>query len=62
MKISGYYKEQGNTVKLITEWDGWDINDYNKIYLSKVFTDTEVPQKILDIPHLEYGGDRILLR
>lgn len=53
MKISGWHKEQGDTVDLLTRWGGYE---YDKVYLSKVFTDTEVPQEILDMSNLTYGG------
>ena len=57
MKISGWHKEQGDNVSLITEWvarGGW--MQYDKIYLSKVFTDTDVPDEIINLPNLAYGG------
>lgn len=53
MKISGWYKERGDCVTLITEWSEYE---YDKIYLSKVFTDTYVPQYIMELPNLTYGG------
>lgn len=45
MKISGYLKEQGNKTKLILDYN--NINEYDEVYLSKVFTPTKIP---LDIP------------
>lgn len=56
MKISGWHKQNGDTVNLITEWGGWSEHDFDKIYLSKVFTDTEVPDNILNIDNIIYGG------
>ena len=53
MKISGFHKAQGDEVELLTSFQvlGWD-----KIYLSKVFTDTEVPGELLSAPNVVYGG------
>ena len=53
MKISGFHKAQGDKVELLTSFQvlGWD-----KIYLSKVFTDTEVPGELLSAPNVVYGG------
>lgn len=55
MKISSYNKNLGNDVKLITTWDE-DFNQYDDIYLSKVFTATEVPQNVIELPNIHYGG------
>ncbi len=41
MKISGYYKQQGATVVLKTDYENLEI--YDKVFISKVFTDTEIP-------------------
>lgn len=53
MKISGFHKAHGDEVELLTSFQvlGWD-----KIYLSKVFTDTEVPGELLSAPNVVYGG------
>lgn len=89
MKISGYYKELGNEVKLITDYRDLfsqyielpnniipdfefvlidNINKkhiryykeqdivFDKIFISKVFTDTPVPLQINKISNVEYGG------
>lgn len=60
MKLSGYYKKLGHTVNLI---HFNDINPnrlfckkYDKVFISKVFTDTEVPDFMFDVPFVEYGG------
>lgn len=44
MKISGYWKEKGAAVNLITDYS--QVDDYSKVYVSKVFTDTPVPDFI----------------
>lgn len=54
MKISGYYKELGNIVKLITNYD--DLDKFDLVYISKVFTDTFVPDEVLNLPNVKYGG------
>ena len=41
MKISAYHKQQGHDVTLLLSYD--DIENYDEIYISKVFADTEIP-------------------
>lgn len=53
MKLSSYYKSQGDHVELLTSWQ---VLGYDKIYVSKVFTDTEVPGEVLAMPNVTYGG------
>ena len=55
MKISNYNKSIGNNVKLITSYDD-DMSVYDDIYLSKVFTDTVVPDEILNLKNIHLGG------
>ena len=54
MKISGYHKEQGHSVALKLDYDG--LKEYDKVYISKVFTDTVVPNEVLTMQNVEYGG------
>lgn len=54
MKISSYYKDRGHNVGLLLSYD--DIEKYDKIFLSKVFTDTPIPDGIIDLPNVEHGG------
>lgn len=54
MKISGYYKGQGNNVKLISDYN--QIKEYDLIFLSKVFDYTNIPIDINNIRNLKYGG------
>lgn len=54
MKISGYHKSQGNDVELLLDYE--TINLYDKVYISKVFTDTYIPLYILKLDNIEYGG------
>lgn len=53
MKISGYYKEN-NKVELKTDYT--DLDKYDKVFISKVFTDTPIDENILTLPNVEYGG------
>ena len=41
MKLSGYYKELGNDVSLKLDYE--DLDQYDKIFISKVFMDTVIP-------------------
>lgn len=54
MKISAFHKSQGDTVRLLTSYEGLD--GYDRLYLSKVFTDTPVPERVLALENLSYGG------
>ena len=57
-KIAGYWKEHGAEVSLITE--SIDVESFDHIYISKVFTDTPVPDWIKDYmdnkDKVSYGG------
>src|SRR5699024_11120473 len=54
MKISGYHKKQGDKVTLLLNYD--DLEKYDKVYISKVFTDTHVDENVLKLDNVEYGG------
>lgn len=54
MKISGFHKDIGDSVDLLTDYDS--IRMYDKVYISKVFTDTPVPDGILSLDNVSYGG------
>lgn len=54
MKISGYHKDCGDCVQLKTDYD--NLNEFDKVYISKVFTDTPIDENILKFPNVEYGG------
>ena len=52
-----FHKRSGDDVVLITSEDGLsDIDKYDKVYLSKVFTDTIIPDDLLQIQNITYGG------
>lgn len=54
MKISSYYKAKGHDVNLLTSYD--DIENYEKVFISKVFTETSIPEGVLNLSCVEYGG------
>jgi hypothetical protein len=54
MKLSGYYKDVGSDVILKLDYDGLD--QFDKVFISKVFTDTLIDKTVLELPNVEYGG------
>lgn len=60
MKISSHYKALGHDVSLIhfNDIDPKNLfcKKYDKVFISKVFTDTDVPDFMFDLPFVEYGG------
>ena len=54
MKISGYHKAMGDSVSLRLTYNGLDA--FERVYISKVFTDTPVPDGILQLENVCYGG------
>jgi hypothetical protein len=60
MKLSGYHKERGDSVNLLLSYD--NISHFDQVYISKVFTDTQIPQgntflkNPLEQPNVKYGG------
>ena len=60
MKLAGYHKERGDDVELVTDYsllfDAGGKILYDRVYLSKVFTDTPVPAELLTLPTVSYGG------
>lgn len=54
MKISAYHKSINDNVKLLLKYD--DIPVYDKVYISKVFTETPIDAEVLKMPNVEYGG------
>lgn len=52
-KISAYWKEKGANVKLKLDYES--LNEYDKVYISKVFTDTPVPDWIAKGVNMETG-------
>lgn len=55
MKIAGYYKEKGIYVKLIfLSYE--EVENYDEIYISKVFSFTKVPEWVLKLENVHIGG------
>jgi len=53
-KISGYWKERGAEVNLLMNYNWSD--DYDHIYISKVFTDTPIPDWVRETEKVHIGG------
>lgn len=54
MKLSAYHKNRGDDVTLLLSYD--NISQYDLVYISKVFTNTVVPDNVLTMPNVKYGG------
>ena len=54
MKISAYHKEQGHNVHLLLSYN--EIENYDKVFISKVFTDTSVPDGVTELSWVQCGG------
>lgn len=46
MKLSSWHKSNGDEVTLLLNYD--TVDDYDKVYISKVFTNTEIPEEPAD--------------
>jgi hypothetical protein len=60
MKLSGYHKKRGDKVRLISyseiSPESLFIESFDVVYISKVFTSTIVPEHIINLPFVIYGG------
>lgn len=54
MKLSGFHKSIGHHTELILDYGR--IEQFDKIYISKVFTDTHVPEELLNMQNVSFGG------
>lgn len=55
MKLAGYYRSQGHTVELI--FDSYQsVYQFDRVFLSKVFTFSRVPEWVLALKHVTIGG------
>lgn len=54
MKISAYHKQNGDNVQLKTDYE--NLQAFDKVYISKVFTKTQVPDTVLTMSNVVYGG------
>ena len=55
MKIAGFYRDNGNEVKLIFN-SYKEIKEYDKVFISKVFNFTNVPEWVLKEKNVCIGG------
>ncbi len=56
MKISGYHQKHGDDTALILSPSVREFSRYDHVYLSKVFTDTDVPVELLCLSNVSCGG------
>lgn len=56
MKISGFYKEKGITVKLIESYEELRTSEFDHVYMSKVFTFSKVEDWVFKLDNLTIGG------
>lgn len=54
MKLSSAHKSAGDSVTLLQSY--LEIPAYDKVYVSRVFTDTDVPAGIEELPNVHVGG------
>lgn len=54
-KISAYWKKRGAEVILLTDYE-WSADDFDSVYVSKVFTDTPIPEWIIETDKIHIGG------
>lgn len=54
MKLSSFHKRGGDSVTLLQSYV--EIPAYDRVYVSKVFTDTDSPAGLEDIPNVLIGG------
>lgn len=54
MKLSHYHKTLGDDVVLKTDYS--DLDTFDRVYISKVFMDTPVPDTALKLSNVSYGG------
>lgn len=54
MKISSYWKSQGAKVQLLLSYK--DLEQFDQVFISKVFTETLVENSVLKLSNVKYGG------
>lgn len=55
MKIAGFYRDRGNEVRLIFD-DYMSVYDFDRVFVSKVFTFSKIPDWVLSLSHVSIGG------
>lgn len=58
MKLSQFHKTLDDEVMLKTDYGG--LNDFDRVYISKVFSDTPAPDAALKLANVSYGGTGFL--
>lgn len=53
-KLSAYHKNKGDSVTLKLDYE--NLDDFDKVYVCKVFTDTFFPDHVLEHKNIEVGG------
>lgn len=53
-KISSYYKQEGHDTKLVLDYN--ELYEYDKVFISKVFTDTAIPTFLQESDAMHLGG------
>ena len=54
MKLSAYHKMGGADVFLKTDYN--NLESFDKVFISKVFTDTPIDDNVLRLDNVQYGG------
>ena len=55
LKLAGYWRDNSADVYLLSDYD-WRAGDFDTVYVSKVFTDTSVPDWVLQDDGIQKGG------
>lgn len=54
MKLSSWHQSQGHSVDLVMNYE--QTGNYDTVYVSKVFTDTKIPEWLLQADNVNIGG------
>lgn len=54
MKISSYWKSKGDDVELKLDYK--DLDQFDQVFISKVFSDTPIPEEIKETETIHLGG------
>ncbi len=55
MKIAGFYRSKGHKVQLIYD-DYMSVYNFDRVFISKVFTFSKIPDWVLSLKHVTIGG------
>ena len=59
MKLSGFWKSKNADVSLKTDYK--NLDNFDRVFIAKVFTKTKVPEFVFDLKNVEYGGTGFFL-